>query len=73
MKLYRLILNIPKIGRMPLKELKGFKRVSVTKGADKQFQLNIPINDLQKWDMGTPGWKIYPGDYKLVLGGKLIG
>ncbi len=61
-------IEYPKIDRMPVKELKGFKRVSVNKGGDQLVTIKIPVNDLQKWDMKTHGWKTYPGDYKLILG-----
>jgi len=26
------------------------------------------VEELQKWDMTTHSWKLYPGTYKLVLG-----
>ena len=58
----------PQVDRMPLKELKGFKRVSVTKGGEQLVSIKIPVKDLQKWDLTTHGWKTYRGDYKLVLG-----
>ncbi len=58
----------PKIDRMPLKELKGFKRVSVNQGGEKSVIIKIPVADLQKWDMANHKWKLYPGDYKLILG-----
>lgn len=62
-------IQYPRVDRMPLKELKGFKRVSVDKGAEQLVTIKIPVKDLQKWDLKTHGWKTYPGDYKLVLGG----
>ena len=58
----------PQFDRMPIKELKGFKRVSVDKGGERLVTIKIPVKDLQKWDLKTHGWKTYPGDYKLVLG-----
>ena len=58
----------PQIDRMPVKELKAFKRVSVTKGGSSTVALRIPVADLQKWDMATHQWKLYPGSYKLILG-----
>jgi beta-glucosidase len=53
---------------MPVKELKAFKRTSISKGAEQSVTLNIPVKELQKWDMKTHSWKIYPDGYKLVLG-----
>jgi len=61
-------IQYPQIDRMPVKELKGFKRVSVTKGGERSVTIKIPVKDLQKWDLKTHGWKTYPGAYKLVLG-----
>lgn len=62
-------IQYPDIERMPLKELKGFKRVHVLKGGEQAVTINIPVKELQKWDLGKHTWKVYPGKYKLVLGG----
>jgi len=67
-ELVQAYIEYPKVGRMPLKELRGFKRVSVAKGGVQTVSIKIPVKDLQKWDMETHGWKLYPGDYKLLLG-----
>jgi len=56
------------VDRMPIKELKCFKRISVAQGSQKAVTIKIPISDLQKWDMQKHGWRLYPGDYKLILG-----
>jgi len=61
-------IQYPKLDRMPIKELKGFKRISVPQGGEKAVTIKIPLADLQKWDMQKHGWKLYPGDYTLVLG-----
>ncbi|WP_394771832.1 glycoside hydrolase family 3 N-terminal domain-containing protein [Mucilaginibacter sp.] len=61
-------IQYPQIDRMPVKELKGFKRVTVIKGNEQTITLKIPVRELQKWDMTSHGWKVYPGSYKLVLG-----
>ena len=61
-------IQYPQVNRMPLKELKGFKRVSVAKGAQQNVTIRIPVQELQKWDLDTNKWKLYPGEYKLVLG-----
>jgi len=61
-------IQYPQIDRMPVEELKAFKRTSVGKGAEQSVTLKIPVNELQKWDLKTHGWKVYPGSYKLVLG-----
>ncbi|MBB6127551.1 glycoside hydrolase family 3 protein [Mucilaginibacter lappiensis] len=61
-------IEYPKLDRMPIKELKSFKRISLTKDSEGSVTLKIPVQDLQKWDMASHQWKIYPGKYKLVLG-----
>jgi beta-glucosidase len=61
-------IEYPQIDRMPIKELKGFKRVSISKGNEQLVTIRIPVRELQKWDMSTHSWKIYPGNYKLLLG-----
>ena len=61
-------IEYPQIERMPIKELKGFKRISISKGNEELVSLKIPVKDLQKWDMNAHSWKIYSGNYKLILG-----
>jgi len=61
-------IEYPAIDRMPIKELRSFKRVSVTQGNEQTITLKIPVSELQKWDMATHKWKLYAGNYKLVLG-----
>jgi beta-glucosidase len=61
-------IEYPELDRMPVKELKNFKRITVKKGAAENIILKIPVEELQKWDMTTHSWKLYPGTYKLVLG-----
>jgi beta-glucosidase len=58
----------PKVERMPLKELKAFRRVAVQKGDESVVEFRIPLSELQKWDVKKAGWKLYPGDYTIVVG-----
>ena len=58
----------PSLERMPLKELKGFKRVSVQMGSDRVVEFHIPGSELQKWDLQQKHWKLYPGNYRIVVG-----
>jgi beta-glucosidase len=59
----------PQVDRMPLKELKAFKRVHVKAMEVEEVQLAIPVADLQKWDLATRSWKLYPGTYTIFAGG----
>lgn len=61
-------IKYPNLDRMPLKELKGFKRVTITKGNEQMVTIKIAVKELQKWDLTKHNWKLYPGDYKLILG-----
>jgi beta-glucosidase len=51
---------------MPLKELKGFQRVTVTDKAQATF--SIPLSTLAKWDPLIHQYRVYPGTYRLVIG-----
>ncbi|HZX57320.1 MAG TPA: glycoside hydrolase family 3 N-terminal domain-containing protein, partial [Mucilaginibacter sp.] len=42
-------IEYPKFDRMPIKELKGFKRVAVMQGGRRSVNIKIPIAELQKW------------------------
>ncbi|CAN5554131.1 glycoside hydrolase family 3 C-terminal domain-containing protein [soil metagenome] len=61
-------IEYPGIDRMPLKELKAFKRISVKKGKSGMLQFSIPATELKKWDLNQHGWKLYPGDYYVCIG-----
>jgi len=61
-------IQYPNIDRMPVKELKSFKRISISKGGEQLVSLRIPVKELQKWDLAAHQWKVYPGNYHLVLG-----
>jgi beta-glucosidase len=43
----------PNMERMPLKELKAFKKVNINKGSVVKVKLAIPVSDLKKWDLST--------------------
>lgn len=61
-------IEYPTQERMPLKELKAFRRLSVSAHDSRVLSLSIPVTELQKWDLATGKWKLYKGEYKLVLG-----
>ncbi|HET7897433.1 MAG TPA: fibronectin type III-like domain-contianing protein, partial [Flavisolibacter sp.] len=58
----------PSLDRMPVKELKAFKRVGLVKGGEKEIQFSIPVNELRKWDLQEKKWKLYHGTYTIVVG-----
>ena len=61
-------IQYPNFERMPLKELKAFKRISIVKGNEQTIQFKIPLQELEKWDLQQHQWKLYPGDYAILIG-----
>lgn len=61
-------IQYPNLERMPLKELKAFKKQTVQKGGSTVFQLSIPVSELQKWDLKAEKWRLYKGQYNLCIG-----
>jgi len=52
----------------PLKELKGFQKVSLNPGESKMVQIEIPVNELAFYDEVGKDWKLESGQFKLMLG-----
>ncbi len=50
----------------PVRELKGFARVSLKAGESKT--VNIPCDDLSYWDPGAKAWTVTPGEYVARVG-----
>ncbi|MFM2359272.1 MAG: hypothetical protein RLY16_1265, partial [Bacteroidota bacterium] len=61
-------IQYPAAERMPLKELKAFKKVFISKGKKETIEFTIPINELQKWNLNTNEWQLYKGNYTIVIG-----
>lgn len=61
-------IQYPGLERMPIKELKAFKRIAVEKDQLQTIRFKIPLQELQKWDMKNHQWKIYPGSYRILIG-----
>jgi beta-glucosidase len=58
----------PQGERMPLKELKAFKRIHLAASQQKNVTLSIPMTDLQKWSLKKHAWELTKGDYKIYIG-----
>src|SRR5439155_26302341 len=50
----------------PIKELKGFQRVTLQPGESKRLQFAIIRRDLQFWSNGR--WVVEPGEFKVWIG-----
>ncbi len=52
----------------PVRELKGFKRVTINAGETKTVTLSLDSNTLGFWSPQTHQWSIEPGDFDLWVG-----
>ena len=54
---------------LPLKELRGFQRITLNSGETKELNVSIPLSDLQKWDEKSGKMAVPTGAYTLFVGG----
>ena len=52
----------------PVKELKGFEKISLNPGERKNVQHTIRKRDLSYWDENESQWKAEEGEYKVLIG-----
>lgn len=52
----------------PVRELKGFRRVTLKPGESKTVELTLDTNDLGFWSPQTRRWSIEPGDFDVWVG-----
>ncbi len=52
----------------PVKELKGFKRVSIEAGATEKVKIEIPLSELRYWDTETAGWQDDDCTFEILVG-----
>jgi beta-glucosidase len=50
----------------PVKELKGFRRITLAVGEKQHLEFTITKNDLRFW--GDSGWTVEPGTFKVWIG-----
>ena len=53
---------------MPIKELKGFKRIHLKQGEQQTIQFNLKASDIQHYDERLDDLAIIPGKIKLMIG-----
>lgn len=51
----------------PLRQLHGFRRVSVAPGARERVEFRLPVRDLAYWDVGRGRFTVAPGRYALTV------
>ena len=61
-------IQYPNLERMPLKELKGFKRVTLKQGSEAVVTIEVPVKELEKWDERSKKQQLYAGTYQLIIG-----
>jgi len=52
----------------PIKELKGFSRVSLKAGEKKTITMKLKNRDFAFWDVKSNGWKVEPGSFDVLIG-----
>lgn len=57
----------PNVDR-PVKELKGFKRISLLPGESKTVIIPVNLQVLAFWNNDEHQWKIHPGKYLIEIG-----
>jgi len=53
----------------PQKELKAFAKVFLKAGESKTVTLKLDSRSFSWWDVSTHGWKMNPGEFRLMAGG----
>jgi beta-glucosidase len=51
----------------PVKQLRGFERVSLAPGETKTVSMKLTPEDLQLLDIDMR-WRVVPGDFEIMLG-----
>jgi beta-glucosidase len=59
--------NLPQKGR-PIKELKGFERISLQAGESKEVTFILTSDELSFWDVENDDYKVFPGEYEILVG-----
>jgi beta-glucosidase len=60
--------HYPAVDRMPVEELKAFKKIHVDKNNEAVAEFKIPVSELKKWDIDKHAWKLYNGNYTFAIG-----
>ena len=61
-------IKYPENGRLPIKELRYFKRESLQKGETAEIKVSIPVKDLAKWSDESGRTIVHPGIYSIFAG-----
>jgi beta-glucosidase len=61
-------IQYPNGEKLPVKELKQFKRIEMQKGKGQDIEFKIPVSDLKKWNNDKNELQVYKGAYQLYVG-----
>ena len=53
----------------PVKELKGFAKVSLKPGESKRVSINLARRDFSFYEVGRKDWNAEPGLFNILIGG----
>ncbi|MBO7608600.1 MAG: glycoside hydrolase family 3 C-terminal domain-containing protein [Muribaculaceae bacterium] len=53
---------------MPIKQLRGFERVNISRGKTKTMNISIPKKELRYWDESNRCFVTPSGEYKIMVG-----
>jgi beta-glucosidase len=52
----------------PLKQLRGFQRITLTPGETRAVALRLSAADLAYWDVARHAWTVEPGRVEVMVG-----
>ena len=54
--------------KRPVKELKGFRKLSLAAGEDKEVLFKLNSRDFSFWDESIDDWKLESGEFEIIVG-----
>ncbi len=65
----QLYVSYPKLPMpLPIKQLKAFQRVYIPRGESVNVELNIPVEELARWNPNIRDMDVFSGSYELMVG-----
>ncbi|KAI5813223.1 beta-glucosidase [Pyronema omphalodes] len=64
----QLYLEFPKSVEAPVRQLRGFKKIELKRGEEKQVTLQLTRKDISTWDVTLQNWVVPQGDFVVRIG-----
>jgi beta-glucosidase len=64
----QLYVKFPDVAGEPVRQLRGFEKVTVQPGENQDITFELKRRDLSVWDVAAQSWKIESGDYVFYVG-----